>query len=128
MLGIFSGAKVVMVVIVLAVAGGGLYYVKKLQHENDLLKVNQVKLEESITEQKEVIAMQKESYEKIMVANNELSSKVKELNGAKQELQKKLSEHDVNYLAVKKPKLIERIINKGSKDVLNDIQDITTTD
>ena len=117
-----------MVVIVLAVAGGGLYYVKKLQHENDLLKVNQVKLEESITEQKEVIAMQKESYEKIMVANNELSSKVKELNGAKQELQKKLSEHDVNYLAVKKPKLIERIINKGSKDVLNDIQDITTTD
>ena len=128
MIGIFSGAKVVMLVMVLAVAGGGLYYVKKLQHENDLLKVNQVKLEESITEQKEVIAMQKESYEKIMVANNELSSKVKELNGAKQELQKKLSEHDVNYLAVKKPKLIERIINKGSKDVLNDIQDITTTD
>jgi len=125
MIGIFSGAKVVMIVAVLAVAGGGLYYVKKLQHENDLLKVNQVKLEESITEQKEVIAMQKESYEKIMVANNELSSKVKELNGAKAELQKKLSDHDINYLAVQKPGLIERIVNKGTKDVLNDIENLT---
>jgi cytochrome oxidase Cu insertion factor (SCO1/SenC/PrrC family) len=114
-----------MLVMVLAVAGGGLYYVKKLQFENELLKVNQVKLEESITEQKEVITMQKESYEKIMVANNELSGKVKELNGAKKELQRKLADHDINYLAVQKPGLIERIVNKGTKDVLNDIENIT---
>ena len=121
----FSSIRIVMLVMVLAVAGGGLYYVKKLQFENELLKVNQVKLEESITEQKEVITMQKESYEKIMVANNELSGKVKELNGAKATLQKKLADHDINYLAVQKPGLIERIVNKGTKDVLNDIENIT---
>jgi hypothetical protein len=121
----FSSIKIVMIVAVLAVAGGGLYYVKKLQFENELLKVNQVKLEESITEQQEVITMQKQSYEKIMVANNELSGKVKELNGAKAELQKKLADHDINYLAVQKPGLIERIVNKGTKDVLNDIENIT---
>jgi len=121
----FSSIKIVMIVAVLAVAGGGLYYVKKLQFENELLKVNQVKLEESITEQKEVITMQKESYEKIMVANNELSGKVKELNSAKATLQKKLADHDINYLAVQKPGLIERIVNKGTKDVLNDIENIT---
>ena len=121
----FSSIKIVMIVAVLAVAGGGLYYVKKLQFGNELLKVNQVKLEESITEQQEVITMQKQSYEKIMVANNELSGKVKELNGAKAELQKKLADHDINYLAVQKPGLIERIVNKGTKDVLNDIENIT---
>lgn len=121
----FSSIRIVMLVMVLAVAGGGLYYVKKLQHENDLLKVNQVKLEESIGEQQEVIAMQKESYEKIMVANADLSNAVKELNGAKAELQKKLADHDINYLAVQKPGLIERIVNKGTKDVLNDIENIT---
>ena len=121
----FSSIRIVMLVMVLAVAGGGLYYVKKLQMENELLKVNQIKLEESITEQKEVITMQKQSYEKIMVANNELSGKVKELNGAKAELQKKLADHDINYLAVQKPGLIERIVNKGTKDVLNDIENIT---
>lgn len=121
----FSSIRIVMLVMVLAVAGGGLYYVKKLQMENELLKVNQIKLEESIGEQKEVIAMQKESYEKIMVANADLSSTVKELNGAKKELQKKLADHDINYLAVQKPGLIERIVNKGTKDVLNDIENIT---
>lgn len=121
----FSSVKIVMLVMVLAVAGGGLYYVKKLQMENELLKVNQIKLEESIGEQKEVIAMQKESYEKIMVANTDLSNTVKELNGAKAELQKKLADHDINYLAVQKPGLIERIVNKGTKDVLNDIENIT---
>ena len=121
----FSSVKLVGVIMVLTIAGGGLYYVQKLKHENEVLKVNQVKLEESITEQQEVIAMQKESYEQIMVANNELSGKVKELNGAKEELQKKLSDHDINYLAVQKPGLIERIVNKGTKDVLNDIENIT---
>ena len=121
----FSSAKLVGVIMVLTIAGGGLYYVQKLKHENEVLKVNQVKLEESITEQQEVIAMQKESYEQIMVANTELTSKVKELNGAKEELQKKLSDHDINYLAVQKPGLIERIVNKGTKDVLNDIENLT---
>ena len=114
-----------MVVVLLAGAGGAFYYVRQLQHDNEVLKLNQVKLEESITEQQEVIAMQKESYEQIMVANTELTSKVKELNGAKEELQKKLSDHDINYLAVQKPGLIERIVNKGTKDVLNDIENLT---
>ena len=121
----FSTIKIAMVVVLLAGAGSAFYYVKQLQHDNEVLKLNQVKLEESITEQQEVIAMQKKSYEQIMVANVELTDKVKELNGAKAELQKKLADHDINYLAVEKPGLIERIVNKGTKDVLNDIENLT---
>lgn len=121
----FSTIKIAMVVVLLAGAGSAFYYVKQLQHDNEVLKLNQVKLEESITEQQEVIAMQKKSYEQIMVANVELTDKVKELNGAKAELQKKLADHDINYLAVEKPRLIERIVNKGTKDVLNDIENLT---
>ena len=122
---IFSGVKIAMTVIPLVIVGGGIVCYMDLQAQNDILKSNQVKLEESITEQQEVIAMQKQSYEEILVANNELNDRVKELNSAKDELQKKLSEHDINFLAVEKPALIERIINKGSKDVLNDIENLT---
>lgn len=122
---IFSGVKIAMTVIPLVIVGGGILCYMDLQKQNDILKSNQVKLEESITEQQEVIAMQKQSYEEILVANNELNDRVKELNSAKDELQKKLSEHDINFLAVEKPALIERIINKGSKDVLNDIENLT---
>jgi hypothetical protein len=32
---------------------------------------------------------------------------------------------DINYLSQKKPELIERIINRGTKDVLNQIEIIT---
>ena len=121
----FSSIKIAMVVVLLAGAGGAFYYVKKLQHDNEILKINQVKLEEAVTEQQEVIAMQKESFEKIQSANAELNSKVAELNKAKNELQNKLAKHDLNFLAVEKPGLIERIINKGSKDVLNEIETLT---
>ena len=121
----FSSIKIAMVVVLLAGAGGAFYYVKKLQHDNEVLKINQVKLEEAVSEQQEVIAMQKESFEKIQTANAELNDKVAELNKAKNELQNKLAKHDLNFLAVEKPGLIQRIINKGSKDVLNEIETLT---
>ena len=114
-----------MILVLLAGAGSAFYYVKQLQNDNELLKINQVKLEQAVTEQQEVIAMQKESFEKIQTANAELNKEVEELNKAKNELQNKLAKHDLNFLAVEKPRLIERIINKGSKDVLNDIENLT---
>lgn len=114
-----------MVLVLLAGAGGAFYYVKQLQHDNEVLKINQAKLEEGIEDQKKVIAMQKESYEAIVNANADLTTKINELNGAKEELQKKLAEHDLNYLAVQKSKLIENVINKGTKKVLDEFETLT---
>ena len=119
-------AQIKVGIAILAVVGGGaFYYVKKLQHDNQILKANQVQLETAITEQKAVIAEQKESYEKIIVANQELQKQKVELNTQKAELQKKLADHDLNFLATEKPKLIERVINKGSLKVMNELEDIT---
>jgi hypothetical protein len=36
------------------------------------------------------------------------------------------NDSDLNYLSQKKPELIERIINEGTKDVLNQINTITS--
>ena len=121
----FSQIKIILIIVALVGASGAIYYVKKLQHENQILIINQSKLETAVEEQKAVITQQAESYEKIMGANSDLSARIKELDGVKDELQKKLAKHDLNYLSVQKPKLIERIINKGTKDVLNDIQNLT---
>ena len=117
--------KVGIAILAVVGAGGAFYYVKKLQHDNQILKANQVQLETAITEQKAVIAEQKESYEKIIVANQELQKQKVELNTQKAELQKKLADHDLNFLATEKPKLIERVINKGSLKVMNELEDIT---
>jgi len=121
----FTQIKIVFIIVALVGASGAIYYVKKLQHENEILVLNQAKLETAVEEQKAVIAQTKESYEKILQSNVALNDKINEVNKAKDELQKKLAKHDLNFLAVEKPKLIERIINKGSMGVLDEIENLT---
>jgi len=121
----FTQIKIVFIIVALVGASGAIYYVKKLQHENEILVLNQAKLETAVEEQKAVIAQTKESYEKILQSNVALNDKINEVNKSKDELQKKLAKHDLNFLAVEKPKLIERIINKGSMGVLDEIENLT---
>lgn len=121
----FTQIKVLFIIVALVGTSGTIYYVKKLQHENEILILNQAKLETAVEEQKAVITQQKESYEKILASNVALNDKITEVNKAKNELQKKLAKHDMNFLAVEKPKLIERIINKGTMGVLDDIENLT---
>jgi len=121
----FTQIKILFIIVALVGASGAIYYVKKLQHENEILVLNQAKLETAVEEQKAVIAQTKESYEKILQSNVALNDKINEVNKSKDELQKKLAKHDMNFLAVEKPKLIERIINKGSMGVLDEIENLT---
>jgi len=121
----FTQIKILFIIVALVGASGAIYYVKKLQHENEILVLNQAKLETAVEEQKAVIAQTKESYEKILQSNVALNDKINEVNKTKDELQKKLAKHDMNFLAVEKPKLIERIINKGSMGVLDEIENLT---
>ena len=41
-------------------------------------------------------------------------------------LKSKFDKHNMNMLSLRKPKLIENIINKGTKGVLNDFETLTT--
>ena len=41
------------------------------------------------------------------------------------DIRKKWSRHSLDALSVRKPKLIENIINRGTKQVLNDLKTIT---
>tara|TARA_R110000737_G_scaffold65448_1_gene93193 strand:+ start:116 stop:556 length:441 start_codon:yes stop_codon:yes gene_type:complete len=40
-------------------------------------------------------------------------------------IKKSFAKHDLNILSIRKPKLIEKIINRGTGDVLNDLKNIT---
>ena len=41
------------------------------------------------------------------------------------DIRKKFSRHSMDVLSIRKPKLIENIINRGTKSVLNDLKSIT---
>ena len=117
--------KLLITVVLMLGLAGGVAYVYKLRGDNAILKSNQVKLESAIEDQKEVIASQKADYEKIISINDELNKKINTINQSKKELEKKLAKHDLNYLATEKPKLIERIINKGSDKIMNEMNEAT---
>ena len=122
---ILGKVKLLITVVLMLGLAGGVAYVYKLRGDNAILKSNQVKLESAIEDQKEVIASQKADYEKIIFINDELNKKINTINQSKKELEKKLAKHDLNYLATEKPKLIERIINKGSDKIMNEMNEAT---
>ena len=98
----------------LAGAGGGYLYVKKLQKDNAILKVNQIKLETAVEDNNQVIEQQTADLKKIRSTLEVIEESNKRLQEDKDKLSNRLGKHDIGNLAEKKPGLVERIINKAS--------------
>tara|TARA_R100000353_G_scaffold164301_1_gene125021 strand:- start:1677 stop:2171 length:495 start_codon:yes stop_codon:yes gene_type:complete len=121
MLGIFSGAKMIFMGVILTAVVGGFLYVKGLQKDLAVAKENMIKMEQAISDQKKVIEQQKIDFEAIIKANKELVEQTNKLTAEYKSLDKKFNKinasgkkRDLGALAVKKPRPIEKIINKGS--------------
>ena len=106
--------KLLMVLIMMAGAGGGYLYVKKLQKDNLTLKINQSKLETAIEDNNAVIEQQTKDLKKIRTTLSELDEVNKKLQADKDNLSNRLNKHDIGNLAENKPGLVEKIINKAS--------------
>ena len=89
-------------------------YVKKLQKDNLTLKINQSKLETAIEDNNAVIEQQTVDLKKIRSTLSELDEVNKKLQADRDNLNKRLSKHDIGNLAENKPGLVEKIINKAS--------------
>ena len=112
----FGTVKLVMVGIMVAGLAGGTAYVYKLKADNEVLKANQVKLEESINTQKEVIENQKKDFAQILETNKQMNALINNLKKDIDALDKRFNkkDRDIGKLAIEKSKVIERIINKAS--------------
>jgi len=71
-------------------------------------------LKETIQNHELMISQVERLQKENMVAQNEVT-----------DIRKKFSRHSMDVLSVRKPKLIENIINRGTKSVLNDLKVIT---
>ena len=125
----FSTFKLVMVgILVSSLAGAGLY-VMKLRSDNAILKANQIKLEEAVASQQEVIAQQKADFETIMAANAKLQETRDILKAELQNLDDKFNKtnasgkkRDIGDLAVNRPDSVERVINRASDNALRCVE------
>ena len=118
----FSSLKIGLILVMLAGAGGGFLYVKKLQKDNEILKLNQAKLETAVEDQKGVIEQQTKDFAKIRETLNILEEENKKLQKDKSDLSKRLGKHDIGNLAENKPGLVEKIINGASKKALRCVE------
>ncbi len=106
--------RLALILIILASAGGGYWYVQKLQKDNAILKSNQVKLETAVAESNQVIEQQSKDLKKIRTTLKEVEELNDKLQADKDSLNKRLGKHDIGNLAENKPGLVEKIINKAS--------------
>ena len=106
---------IIMAVLFFGIAGAGVY-VMKLRSDNAILQANQIQLELSIESQKQVIEKQKQDFSKILQANKKMNTLVNNLQKDINALDKRFNKgaRDFGKLANEKPKLVEKLVNRGS--------------
>ena len=117
------GFKLSLILGLLLVGSG--VYIKTLHSQLGTLKGNQVILEGKIEEQNASIdtylAEQQELYIAIDDIEKQKNEAIKEVN----EVRNKFARHDLNSLALAKPKMLEKRVNAASQKILQSLSDIT---
>ena len=104
---------------------GSAWYIDRLQDNISTLKGNQIALENSIAQQNDSIKSYLENQAK---AQKQIQSLEKDKQEAVREVNKlrtTFAKHDLDNLALKKPKLIENIVNKSTKKVKEELIALT---
>ena len=111
--------------LLLASISGSVWYIDRLQDSISTLKANAQVLEKEIAEQNARIKQQLEKQEKTQEQINTLTAKNQEAQREVNKLRNTFAKHDLDNLALAKPKLIENIVNKGTKQVKDELIALT---
>ena len=117
--------KLLLALVVIGGLAGGVTYVYKLKADLATSEANNAKLENSVEEQKLVIAQQALDMDNIRAAMKEQAELSKRLNASIKDLRNKFNKvnasgekRDIGNRAEQKPKLMQRAINRGTKNAL----------
>ena len=124
-MGIFSGLKILLVVGLLASAGGGLLYVKNLKANLEVAKANVAKLEVAVETSEQSLALLKKDNERLNQITDQLNVDLKKSEEYGDELRATLNKHNLTHLANKKPGLIEKRMQGKTDALWKDLESIT---
>ena len=121
--------KIYMLIVVVGLVGGvvygGYYYYKDTQSRIQTLTENNSKLEVATQQQEQTINTLIEDREKFDELNKELQVKLDKANQYRDTLIDKLRKHDLAKLSLKKPGLVEKKINNGTKKLFRSLENLT---
>ena len=112
--------------------GGFKMYYDKTEAQKDAL-VTQIKqasenqkiLEKTIADQNAQIDQQREKQQAVLLKIEQLTEDHQNAMKEVDTIRKKFAKHNLDVLTLRKPKLIEKIINRGTAEVLNDLEAYT---
>ena len=87
---------------------------------------NELLLENSIKQLNSQVIQAEEDKQRAFEKINTLQEQNNQARKEVSKLKSKFDKHDINMLSLRKPKLIENIINKGTKEVLGEFESITS--
>lgn len=103
----------------LAAAGFALFkYYEYTQNQIRIYAENAAKAEMAQQETQAALAQTLADLQKVQEKFTQVSSEFEAAESRVSGLEDKLKEHDLPYLAEQKPRLIDKIVDKGTKDVL----------
>ena len=121
--------KIYMLIVVVGLVGGvvyaGYYYYKDTQSRIQTLIENNAKLETAKAIQDQTIETLIADREKFDKLNKELQVRLDKANDYKNTLIDKLRKHDLSKLSLKKPGLVEKKINNGTKKLFRSLESLT---
>ena len=121
--------KIYILILVLGLLGGvgygAYYYYTDTQARIAILTENSAKLEQAANTQKQTIDTLVADAKKYGELNRELNTKLEAANDYKNTLIDKLRKHDLAKLSLKKPGLVEKKINAGTKKLFESFEEIS---
>ena len=109
----------------LLVASGSYVWIGKLNDEIAILKGNAIVLEGEIAKQNEQIRKNLEQQQKTYAQIDSLTKKNQENMREVNALKQTFARHDLDALAMAKPKLLESKVNKATKRVFDGLVELT---
>ena len=124
--------KIYILIIVIGLLGGvgygAYYYYKDTQARIATLTENSAKLEQAANTQKETIDTLVADAKKYQALNKELNIKLDAAHDYKNTLIDKLRKHNLAKLSLKKPGLVEKKINRGTKKLFESFEKLSGAD
>lgn len=106
----------ISIAIIFVLGGISYWYYVDTQKKISILTQNNAKLELGIAENEKTINSLQSDYSRVIAENQRINREYAEIRRQNNVLQDKLSKSDIGYLAARKPELIERLINSGTKN------------
>ena len=122
----FSTIKIALIFIMLAGAGGGVFYVKQLQSNLEIARLNNAKLEAAVEISEQSLATVKADNIRRNGLTDTLNVELRKAETYGDELRATLQKHNLTHLAEKKPGLIEKRMQNATDKLWDDLESITS--